>query len=87
MSENEPEAVVDPVSAVHNTLSDLGRDSMCISYACVVEWLEPDGSSSIEVLHTDMAPWHLKGLLDWATKMTGFFSYGDSLYDDDDDDD
>lgn len=87
MSETpEPEAVVDPVTAIQNTLSDMASGAMCIGYVCAVEWLEADGSSSIEIIHTDMPPWHMRGLLDWAQEMgTTFIVSGDSLIDDDDD--
>jgi hypothetical protein len=82
------EDAVDPMVAMQNTLSDIGGEAMCIGYACVVEWLEPDGSSSIQVLHTDMAPWHLRGLLEWGTEMaTGFVVDSTTLLHDGDDDD
>ena len=78
---------VEPAVALQNTLSEIGRDALCVGYACVVEWLEPDGSSSVEVFHTDMTPWHLKGLMEWGLDMsTSFIVSTDSLLGEDDDD-
>lgn len=86
MSE-QPQEAVDPSVAIQNVLSDIGGEAMCIGYACVVEWLEPDGTTSVEVLHTDMTPWHLKGLVEWGLDMsTGFMVTSSALLDDDDDD-
>lgn len=88
MSETpEPESVeVEPATALQNTLSEIGGDALCVGYACVVEWVEPDGSRSVEVIHTDMAPWHLKGLMEWGIDLsTSFILTSDALLDDDDD--
>jgi hypothetical protein len=69
MSEPQVPAVVpseDPVQAVQQALAQIDTDAMVIGYACVVEWLEPDGSTAMSVLHTPMPPWHMHGLLTYG---------------------
>lgn len=64
--EQEPEAVVDPVVAIQEIVGSLDPSSMALSVVTVVEWLEEDGSRSMSVLHTPMAPWAYHGLMTYA---------------------
>lgn len=66
MSDDETPAEVDPVQVIQNALSDMDPDSLCVGFATVVEWLEKDGSRSLSVLHTDMPPWQLYGLMTYG---------------------
>ena len=61
-----PAAEVDVLQSIQNALSALDSTSLCIGFVAVAEYLEENGSHSIAVLHTDMAPWHMHGMLTYA---------------------
>lgn len=67
--EGEPEEVEetfeerDVIAEQLDTLSALDPNALLINFVTVVEWIEPDGSPSLSVIGTKMAPWHIKGLL------------------------
>lgn len=63
---DEPEAAPDPVRQIENALAELDPSSLVVGFATVVEWLEEDGSRSMSLVKTPMAPWHLHGLLTYA---------------------
>lgn len=57
----------DPMQILQNAISQVAdADSFCAGFAVVCEWLEGDGSRSLQVFHTPMPPWHLQGLLSYA---------------------
>lgn len=56
----------DVITTVQNALASLDPDSLCAGFAAIIEWIEPDGQPSMSVVHTQMAPWHLSGLLEFA---------------------
>lgn len=90
MSENEPEAAVepiDPVTVVQDALAQVGGNALAIGFACVVEWLDEDGARSLQVIHTDMPPWHLQGMLGAGGEIcSSYFVAADTFLDFDDDD-
>lgn len=56
----------DPISGIQSVLGEIDPEAMVASFVCIVEWLEPDGTSSLSLLHTPMPPWHRQGLLHYA---------------------
>jgi hypothetical protein len=62
----EETAELDPVVTIQNTLSDLDPTAMCVGFVTVAEFLEEDGTRTLCTLHTDMAPWHMYGLITYA---------------------
>lgn len=66
--EGEPQEVDeveerDVIAEQLDTLAALDPAALLINFVTVVEWIEPDGSPSLSVIGTRMAPWHIKGLL------------------------
>jgi hypothetical protein len=59
----EEESIPNPVDVIQETVAQLDPSSMVVGFATVVEWLEEDGSHTMSIIHTDMAPWHLYGLM------------------------
>lgn len=56
----------DPLAALQGAIADLDPEARLVSYVVVAEWLEPDGSPSLAVMHCPMPPWHLDGMLSYA---------------------
>lgn len=68
-AEDEPEAPPsEPVAEIQNALAKIDSDSLVAGFVCIVEWIEPDGSSAVSVLNTAMPPWHRAGLLQYAAE-------------------
>lgn len=72
----ETDPATDPVGALQQTISRIEPDAMCIGFVCLIEWLEPDGSTTMSMLHTPMPPWHMTGMLhhaqDFSQPIMGF---------------
>ena len=84
MSE-EPE-LLDPSAIVQDAIAKLAEGgAFCAGFVLGIEWLEEDGSRSIEVHHSPMPPWHLTGLLDYMKDeaRAPLVIYGLDLDDDD----
>lgn len=78
--DEQPENGQGPIEQIQSILNAVDPDGgMCLSFALVCEWIEQDGSQSMSLIHTEMTPWHLFGLLTYgrnyhlagATMMTG----------------
>lgn len=87
MSEEQGEAL-DPIVTIQNTLASLDTSALVAGFATIAEWIEEDGTRTLSILHTEMPPWHLHGLLTYARDQhqaydqVGF----DGAFDDDADD-
>lgn len=75
--EDDQAAEVSPIQAIEQALGELDPAALVAGFACVVEWIEPDGSPAMSVIHTRMAPWHLHGMFAYAKSMH-MGSYDDS---------
>lgn len=63
---DESDEELDPIAAIQDALSDIDPEALVAGFVCVVEWIEPDGSSALSLLHSPMPPWHRDGLLKHA---------------------
>ena len=57
-----------PIQQVQDALSGLDPAALVTGFVAVVQWAEQDGSQSLSLLHTPMAPWQLYGLLTYGRK-------------------
>jgi hypothetical protein len=64
-AEEAVEVELGPLEQIQAVLCDLDPDAMVTGFAVTVEWLEPDGSRALQLLHTGMASWHLTGMLQY----------------------
>ena len=53
----------DVLARLLSLLGELDPSALVLNVVTVAEWLEPDGSPTLSVIGTPMAPWHVKGLL------------------------
>ena len=57
----------DPIQILQNAVSLIADEgSLSVGFVLACEWLDADGSASLQVFHTPMSPWHLSGLLEYA---------------------
>lgn len=57
---------LDPVQVLHDAIAQVAEGgAYCAGFVLGVEWLEEDGSRSLQVFHSPMPPWHLTGLLEY----------------------
>lgn len=58
------EVVKNPLQIIQDAIMQVAdQGALCAGFVVAVEWLETDGSNSLQVFHTPMTPWHMDGLL------------------------
>jgi hypothetical protein len=80
---------VDPLAVLQNAIAQVADEgSLCTGFALVAEWIDADGSNSLQVFHSPMPVWHLHGLLSYAqeTNCGPLVAVHELEFDDEDDD-
>lgn len=84
-TEVEADEAWDPVGLIQNALAEVDPDALVAGFICVVEWLEPDGTATMSLIHSPMPPWHREGMLKYASHFDTSMMYPVVVDMDDDD--